>query len=275
MTAHPRHDTRLQTMVTAPYRHRALLKELIKRDILVRYRGSVLGLSWSFLHPVMMLVIYTFVFSVVFQARWQGGSGSKTEFALALFAGLIIFNLFAECINKAPTLVMSNTAYVKKVVFPLEVLPIVTLASAFFHLSISLFVWLLFYLAFFGLPPATFALVAVPLIPLTLFVLGLSWLLAALGVYLRDISQVVGVATTALLFLSPIFYPVSALPQNLQGFIHLSPLTVAVEQARDVMIWGKGIHLGSWLLYLAASLACAWLGFAFFQRTRKGFADVI
>jgi lipopolysaccharide transport system permease protein len=259
----------------SPYRHRALLKELIKRDILLRYRGSVLGISWSFLHPVIMLSIYTFVFAVVFQARWQGGSGSKTEFALALFAGLIIFNFFAECVNKAPTLIMSNTAYVKKVVFPLEILPIVTLASAFFHFLISLLVWLLFYLSFFGMPPATITLVAVPLIPLAFIVMGLSWLLAALGVYLRDISQVVGVATTAFLFLSPIFYPLSALPQDIQWIVHLSPLTVSVEQARDLMIWGRGINLGYWLLYLAASLACAWLGFAFFQRTRKGFADVI
>lgn len=262
-------------MITAPYRHRALLSELVRRDILVRYRGSVLGLSWSFVHPVIMLAIYTFVFSVVFQARWQGGSGSKVEFALALFAGLIIFNLFAECVNKAPALILSNTAYVKKVVFPLEILPIVTLASAFFHLGISLLVWLLFYLAFFGWPPLTITLIAVPLIPLALLVLGLSWFLAALGVYLRDISQVVGVLTTALLFMSPIFYPVAALPESLQGLIHLSPLTIAVEQVRDVMIWGRGIAVLPWLTYFGASLVWAWLGFLFFQRTRRGFADVI
>ena len=224
----------------------------------------------------MMLGIYTFVFSVVFQARWQGGPGSKTEFALALFAGLIIFNLFAECINKAPTLIMSNSAYVKKVVFPLEVLPIVTLASAFFHVSISLLVWLLFYL----LPSSAYR--PLPLhcsqSPSSLCLFSFSawsWLLAALGVYLRDISQVVGVITTA---------PPVLVPNILPGFRPTEepprrhppePLDHCRRASKGRHGWGKGVELGSWLLYLGISLACAWLGFAFFQRTRKGFADVI
>ena len=142
-------------MVTSLWRNRQLINASAKREVLGRYRGSALGLLWSFFNPLFMLSVYTFVFSEVFKSRWSGGSDSKTEFALVLFAGLIMFNLFAECINRAPGLILSNVNYVKKVVFPLEILPWVALLSAMFHGLISLGVWLLAYLVFFGLPHAT------------------------------------------------------------------------------------------------------------------------
>jgi lipopolysaccharide transport system permease protein len=234
-----------------------------------------MGILWSFFNPMIMLAVYTFVFSDVFKARWGGGSDSKTEFALVLFAGLITFHFFAECINGAPQSILSNVNYVKKVVFPLEVLPVVVLCSAAFHFLISFLVWLLFYLLFFGWPPLTIFWLPIVLLPHILLILGLSWLFASLGVYLRDISQIVGVGTTILLFLSPIFYPVSALPENFQLFIYLNPLTFIVEQARNVMIWGHGINWLGFALSLAISISVAWLGFAWFQKTRKGFADVL
>ena len=234
-----------------------------------------MGLLWSFFNPVLMLAVYTFVFSIVFKARWAGGSDSKTEFALVLFAGLMVFNLFSECVNRAPGLVLGNVNYVKKVVFPLEILPVVALGSAGFHLLISLFVWLIFYLIFFGVPQATIVLLPVILLPLVLMTLGLSWLLASLGVYLRDVSQIIGVVTTVLMFLSPIFYPIVALPEEYRPFMQISPLTLVVEQTRDVMIWGKNLDWSAWAFYLLISSMIAWLGFAWFQKTRKGFADVL
>jgi lipopolysaccharide transport system permease protein len=221
-----------------------------------------------------MLAVYTFVFSVVFKARWPGRSESKTEFALILFGGLMVFNLFSECINRAPGLVLGNVNYVKKVIFPLEILPIVAFGSAGFHMLISLFVWLIFYLAFFGIPHATIALLPVVLLPLGLMTLGFSWLLASLGVYLRDVTQIVGVLTSVLMFLSPIFYPIVALPEAYRPFMQISPLTFVVEQTRDVM-WGLGVDWVTWAIYMLVSLMLAWLGYAWFQKTQKGFADVL
>lgn len=234
-----------------------------------------MGLLWSFFNPILMLAVYTFVFSVVFKARWVGGSDSKTEFALVLFTGLMVFNLFSECVNRAPNLVLGNVNYVKKVVFPLEILPVVSLGSSAFHLLISLVVWLIFYLIFFGIPHATIVILPLVLLPLVLMTLGLGWLLASLGVYLRDVTQIIGVVTTVLMFLSPIFYPTIALPEQYRPFMQISPLTLVVEQTRDVMIWGKGLDWNIWTMYLLVSSIMTWLGFAWFQKTRKGFADVL
>lgn len=252
-----------------------LIFGLIRREVVGRYRGSVMGLFWSLFNPLLMLAVYTFVFSVVFKARWGGGSGSKTEFALVLFSGLMIFNLFAECVNRAPTLVLSNANYVKKVVFPLEILPLVVLGSALFHLAVSFVVWLAFYLCFFGLPPVTILLLPLVLIPYVLIILGVCWVLASLSVYLRDVAQVVGVFTTIMMFMSPIFYPVDALPEEFRAVLLLNPLTFIVEQARAVMIWNHGINWTQWGAYTLASLVVAWAGFAWFQKTRRGFADVL
>jgi lipopolysaccharide transport system permease protein len=262
-------------MIGSFWRHRSLIKALVKRDVIGRYRGSALGILWSFFQPVFMLAVYTFVFSVVFKARWSAGSDSKTEFALVLFAGLLVFGLFSECVNRAPTLILSNVNYVKKVVFPLEVLPWVVLGSALFHALISLGVWLVFYLVFFGMPQTTMLLLPLILLPLILFTMGVSWLLASLGVYLRDVTQIINIITTTLMFLSPIFYPVSALPAEYQFLLNLNPLTPAIEQARDVLIWGKTPDSLTFGIYAAAATLIAWLGFAWFQKTRKGFADVI
>lgn len=262
-------------MVSGLWSNRNLITTLVKREVIGRYRGSLLGILWSFFNPLFMLAVYTFVFSVIFQARWNTKSDSKTEFALILFAGLIVFNLFAECVNKAPGLILSNVNYVKKVVFPLEILPIVALGSATFHAVISWSVWLFAYLILFGIPHSTFLLLPLVSIPLLLLIMGLMWWLASLGVYLRDVSQFVGIFVTVLMFLSPIFYPASALPEYFRDFLFLNPLTTIVEQVREVTYWGKlpdFMILGTLII---VGLTIAWLGFVWFQKTRKGFADVI
>lgn len=262
-------------IVLSLWTNRNLLAGLIRREIVGRYQGSVLGILWSLFNPVLMLAVYTFFFSVIFQVRWLGGSGSKTEFALILFAGLLVFNFFAECIARAPGLILSNVNYVKKIVFPLELLPVVAMGSATFHLLISFLVWLVFYAAIFGVPHAGVLLFPVVLVPLVLLTLGVSWVLASLGVYLRDVSQVIGALVPVLMFLSPVFYPIKSLPEEYQAVVHISPITVAVEQARDVMYWGAPLGWKVWGTYLAISCVIAWLGFSWFQKTRKGFADVL
>ena len=262
-------------LIASFWRHRELTLALTQREILSRYRGSALGILWSFVHPLFMLAVYTFVFSVVFQARWGSGNDSKAEFALVLFAGLILFNLFAECITRSPSLILDNANYVKRVVFPLEILPWVPMGSALFHAMISLTVWLVFYGILFGPPRITILLVPLVVLPTVLFTMGLSWFFSALGVYLRDISQLTTILVTVTMFLAPIFYPISALPDNFKPLLFFNPLTPTLEQFRGILLWGQVPQFKVWMPYLAASALVAWLGFAWFQKVRRGFADVL
>lgn len=262
-------------MLASLWCHRHLISASAKREVLGRYRGSFMGLLWPIVTPIFMLVIYTFVFSVVFNARWGESDGSKTEFALMLFAGLIVFNFFAECITRAPGLILANVNYVKKVVFPLEILPVVSLLSALFHGVISLAVWLVAYVILFGMPHFTAFYLPLIVLPYMLFILGLSWGLASLGVYLRDVGQLVNLLTTVLMFMSPIFYPITALPENYRRFLYLNPLTTVIEQVRSVLYLGSPPNFSVLAVYWMAAFMIAWLGFTWFQKTRKGFADVL
>lgn len=262
-------------MFASIWRNRSLAMALIRREVIGRYRGSIMGVFWSFLNPVLLLVVYTFVFSVVFKAHWVGNSESKTEFALVLFSGLIIFNIFSECFNRAPGLILANVNYVKKVVFPLEILPWVALGSALFHATISLLAWLIAYVVIFGWPQVTVIMIPIIILPLAFLVMGLTWGLAALGVYIRDVSQFAGLITTAMMFLSPIFYSAESLPKKYRVFVFCNPLTPAIEQARSVLFWGKIPNMTHWLVFMAATMLMAYVGFVFFQKTRRGFADVL
>ena len=268
-------STTPRAMFGSLWRNRGLIRALVEREVVGRYRGSVLGILWSFFNPVFMLVVYTFVFSVVFKARWSAGSESRAEFALVLFAGILVFNLFAECVGRAPTLILANANYVKKVIFPLEILPWVAFGAALFHALISLFVWLVFSLVILGVPHATLLLFPLILVPLTLLIMGVSWFLASLGVYLRDVSQVVGVFVTALMFLTPIFYPLSAIPERFRGLMIFNPMAFVVEQTHGLLIFGTGLDWVGYTVLTIFSTLVAWLGFAWFQKTRKGFADVL
>lgn len=262
-------------IISSFWRNRRLVKNLIQREVLGRYRGSIMGVLWSFITPILMLAVYTFVFSLIFKARWSSESTSMTEFGMVLFAGLIMFNIFAECIGKAPTLILANANYVKRVVFPLDILPWVSLGSALFHAVVSLGVWLVAYLILFGLPHATAILLPLVVLPLVVLVMGICWVLASLGVYLRDVSQFVGILISVAMFLSPIFYPASALPQEYRWLLMLNPLTSVIEGAREVLFWGVVPDFAFLGFYLLGSSIFAWLGFVWFQKTRKGFADVL
>lgn len=270
------HSIHPMAILRSSWKYRQLIGNLIRQEVIGRYKGSMLGVLWSFFNPVFMLAVYTFVFSVVFKARWGAGHGeSKFEFALLLFAGILVFNIFSECITRAPNLILQNPAYVKKVVFPLEILPIIILGAAFFHATISLIVLLIFSFFVFGWPPLTFMLFPLLMLPLSAFTLAGSWLLASLGVYLRDVSQLIGIVVTALMFLTPIFYPVSAIPERYQSIIYLNPLTFIVEQSRNILIFGTQINWIGYCQLTIVSVFAAWIAFAWFQKTRKGFADVL
>ena len=263
-------------MASSFWRNRQLIWQMTKREVIGRYRGSVMGIAWSFFHPVLMLSVYTFVFSVVFKARWGGGNEeSKTQFAVVLFAGMIVHSLFSECLNRAPGLILSHTNYVKKIIFPLEILPWVALGSALFHTLVSIFVLLLFFFALNFYLHWTLVFLPLVLFPLLLVIIGAAWFVASIGVYLRDVGQTIGIITTVLLFLSPIFYPISALPPEYRTALLINPLTFIIEQTRAVVIWGALPNFVGIAWYAAAGSAVAWTGFLWFQKTRKGFADVL
>ena len=275
MNPNARHKTSAFEILGSVFRHRNLVIQMTKREVIGRYRGSMLGIAWSFFNPLIMLAVYTVVFSTVFQAKWNVGSDSKTEFALVLFIGMIVHGVLAESMNNSPALMLRNVNYVKKVVFPLEILPWVVLGSTLFHACISMLVWGIFYFVVNYSLQWTFIFLPIVLIPLVLFSLGVSWALASLGVYIRDIGQMTGVLTTILLFMSPIFYPASRLPEPYQTMIYLNPLTFVIEQARDVLMWGKLPNWSGLVVAYIVSIFVAWAGFAWFQKTRKGFADVL
>jgi len=271
---HP-YSSSIRELFLSQWRNRHLIVQLAKRDILGRYRGSMIGLAWSFFNPLIMLIVYTFVFSVVFKARWNVAGEDKVNFAILLFVGLIVHGLFAECINRAPALILSNSNYVKKVIFPLEILPTVALGSALFHAVVSLVVLLATQLLINQRLPWTVVIFPVILLPLLLATMGFAWLLSALGVYVRDIGQTTNIFTTILMFLSPVFYSVSALPPKYQLWVHLNPLTFIIEQGRNVLIFGKTPNWIGLGMALTMGLVLSAGGFWWFQKTRKGFADVL
>ncbi len=262
-------------MFRSAWDNRRLIWQLTKREVLGRYRGSMMGLLWSFLTPLVMLAVYTFVFSVVFELRWGPQPRRKSDVAMMMFAGMIVHNLFAECASRAPSLILSNPSFVKRVVFPLEILPLVSLGSALFHTLVSLLVLLGFSLTLQQQVHWTTMAMPFVLLPLVLLTVGLSWFLASLGVYIRDVGHTIGLVVLMLLFLSPVIYPASAVPEEYRIWINLNPLTFIIEQTRTAVLSGGAMDWVGLLLFVGGGLTVAWLGFAWFQKTRRGFADVL
>ncbi len=263
-------------IATHLWSYRDLIRQLTWREVVGRYKGSFIGLGWSFIQPVIMLGVYTFVFSVIFKARWGVEAGEdKAAFALALFMGLITFSIFSEVANSAPSLVLGNVNYVKKVVFPLEILPLVRLFSALINALFSLAVLFggVLIINHFIYPTA----LLLPLIwlPMMMFTLGCGYFLASLGVFVRDIGTVIGVLTTMLFFLTPIFYPVRAVPEQFHFLYRMNPLALFVEDARRVVLWGLSPDWTWFFVGMALSCAVMILGFLWFMKSKKAFADVI
>lgn len=252
-----------------------LIKQFTGREITSRYRGSYLGILWSFITPVIMLTIYTLVFSGIFNAKWGTGTGSKTEFALLLFCGIVTFNIFSETITRSSGLILGNVNYVKKVVFPLEILPVVVIGSALINGLIGLSILIIGLIVLLGTFHWTIIFVPIVLLPLILLSLGLSWFFASFGVYFRDIGHVLGVAVQALMFLSPVFYPISAIPKEFQFLYYINPISYVVEDMRRILVWGQLPNM-EWLAFGGIlSIIIAVFGYAWFQKTRRGFADVL
>lgn len=258
-------------------KNRTLIYQMTKRDIMSRYKGSVMGMGWSFFTPLLMLAIYTFVFSVVFKAKWgvSGDGDNKASFAVILFAGMIVFNIFAECFNRSVTLITSNANYVNKIVFPLSILPITILLSSLFHALISLVILIVASSILMHQFHMTILLLPLVWMPYFMALVGMMLILSSVGVYLRDLAQMTGVLTTVFMFTSPLFFPRSALPESLQPILMLNPLAYFIEVTRDVIIWGRAPELLSSVISYAASSIVLLLGYYCFEKLKKGFADVI
>lgn len=256
-------------------RNKSLVWEMSRREVLGRYRGASFGLAWSVISPFLMLGVYAFAFGTVMKSRWPQQAGGAHSYAVILFVGLIVHGFFAECITRAPSLVVSNPNYVKRVIFPLDVLPWSMMFSALFHGFVNAIVLALLMLVLEHRLHFTILLLPIIFIPLALLTMGLSWMLASVGVYLRDISQVMPVVATAMLFLSSAIIPISVLSPELQMLFHLNPLTFFIDEARMVVLMGEWPNWVALALTAAGAFLFAWLGHAWFMATQRGFADVI
>lgn len=248
--------------------------ELTKRDIAARYSGSFLGLFWSFLNPLLMLGVYTLAFREFLGVRWPD-MATGADFSLMIFTGMIIHTLMAECIGRAPTSIVANVNLVKRIVFPLAILPCVTLVSSMFNALLSIIVLLLFLLISHHSLPHSLIYLPILFVPYGLLLCGVSWFMASLGVFVRDITQMTGIITAMLMFLSPVFYPASSLHEPYRTWLVYNPLTMVIEQMREVVLFGQPPDWHALAIYSVASLGVLLFGYVWFRRTQDGFADVL
>ena len=256
--------------------HRSLIRQLTWWEVARRYKGSYLGLLWALLNPLLLLAIFTFVFSVIFKAKWGVAiSESRLEFALTLFCGLAVFNFLSESLNNAPGAILAHPNYVKKTPFPLEIIPLANVLSSLIHMLVSLGILVMGVLIFMKIFPWTLIFVPVLLFLLLSLTLGLTWLISSLGVFIRDMNYAVGFFTAALLFLSPIFFPITAVPKDFQFIMLVNPLSAYMEASRRIFLWGQSpnwLWLGEAGLF---SIAILIFGYGFFMKSKRAFADVI
>ncbi|NQU39076.1 MAG: ABC transporter permease [Lentisphaerae bacterium] len=264
-----------ETVWSAILRQRQLLRQLVRHNVLERYRGALLGLLWSLLTPLAMLAVYSFVFGFVLKVEWKESPPGVGSFALTLFAGLIAYNFFSEVVNQSTTVIIRNPNYVKKVLFPLEILPVAKLGEGLYHTAASFLILLVGELVLLHRIPMTALCLPVVLLPLILFTAGMAWFLAALGVFVRDAPYVVGIATNVLFFATPILYPASSLPPSFRWLVYMNPLAGSVHHCRQLLIWGEWPNV-AWFCYtLIVAIVTFYLGFIFFSKTQRSFADVL
>ena len=264
-----------EQMVTTFTKHWSLIFALSKREIEARYKGSFGGLGWYIIQTLISVGVYSLVFGTIFKARWAETGQAPINFAMALFIGLLVFNLFSESIGRASTLIITNANYVKKMVFPLEILPIVALMTALFNFIIGLIVFLVVCLVLQIDLSWTGLWLPVILAPFAIMVLGFMWFLASLGTFVRDTPQVVSLLTMIMMFLSPLFYPASTLPEELQSLIQLNPVAFPMEQSRKALLFGQSPDFSKLAIFTAIAFLVSALGYLWFRKTRKAFSDVL
>lgn len=273
----PRSARRLTTpydIVRPLISHRYLLAQLVKREVYGKYKRSRYGLFWILGQPLLLLLGYTLVFGVFLNTRF-GGAGTSTEFALVLFSGLIFYNFFGEVMQRSVQLIQTNAPFVKKVVFPLQLLHWSVVIASMVHAAFSFAVWIIFSLIIHGSVPIAVLWIPAIFIPFALFTLGCAWLLSGYAVFHPDAEHLVPVSLLLLMFLSPLFYQISSVPERFRSAMEFNPLTWVLEEARSVMIIGDHPNFAHMLIGTSIAIAVAWIGLASFMANREGFADAV
>ena len=277
LDAPPRAATRRPGLLATLRQHGFLISQLTRREVVGRYRGSHLGIVWSFVNPLLLLCIYTVVFRYIFNARsTEHPEEGWADFALMLFAALVVFNVFAECLGRAPSLILTNSNYVTKVVFPLELLPLTVVLGSLVHLLIGFVPLVLATLVSrSGHLHATVLLWPVLLVPIALWALAVAWFVSALGAFLRDLNEVMAAVIQILMYASAVFYPLARVPVGLRNVLRFNPLAFICEQSRNLVVWGEGLDWFGYALVTLAGLVAAAAGYKFFVNVKPAFADVI
>ena len=258
------------------WRYRELLWQFTQRNVELRHKGSHLGLVWSVLNPLLMLGLYVFVFGYIFGGKFGVlPNETRMDYALGIFFGLTLFQFFAEVLGISPVTIVGNPNFVKKVVFPLEILPAANVGGALFHLLISLTLAVLG-AVFFG-QGIGWSILWLPVIitPLVLVALGTAWLFSALGVFFRDIGQAMQFLTMALMYASAVFFSAARIPPNIWVFLRFNPLLLAIELSRDAALWQRPLNLNHLAYLYAFGLVSCSVGYLIFRRMKPAFADVL
>ncbi|MCE5307345.1 MAG: ABC transporter permease [Acidobacteriales bacterium] len=257
------------------WRNRSLIRSMVRRDVLGRYRGSFGGAFWTVLNPLLLMTTYYFVFGVVLQARF-GNDPSRAGFVLYFLAGMLPWLAFSEPAGRSPYVILEHRNFVKKLLFPIETLPVVQTIAGLVTEAFALGIFIAFLFFSRGAVPASVLWLPVLLLAQLMFTLGISWFLAALGAFVRDLGQIMGFLLTLWFFLTPICYPeASLIPSGAIKILSKNPLFVLVRGYRDIFLEGRAPAWGSmWKLYLVSALVF-WLGYAWFHKLRKTFADII
>jgi len=261
--------------LTCAWGNRELLVGLVRRDIYSRFRGTILGAFWVAAGPLVRLSTYTLIFGLLIQPKWQGRINDPVLIAFTYFSGLILFDFLMECAYSSANLIRENRVFIKKVVFPVEILPWVSVAHATFRYCVAMALLLLAYVAFKGVPPIETLLLPLFFFPFAMIILGLIWVVSSVATFVRDVGHVLNTFLPILMFASPVFFPLAALPEPVQVALMFNPLTFPLEQTRAVL-FGDGFH--AWLglvTYTFVAIAVSALGYRFFMRLRPGFADVL
>ncbi|MBL1217493.1 MAG: ABC transporter permease [Planctomycetes bacterium] len=260
---------------TALWRHRSLIRGLVKREIQSQHKGTLLGIVWLVVQPLMLLTVYTFVFATAFRPHVVDEDASKATYALMVFTGLILYTVFAETIGRAPRLMSSNKTFIKQIIFPIEILPAVVIGAALVKAVVSFVLLIAAYFIFIGVPTVTAITILLVVPPLLFLTTGLAWFISSLSVFIRDCAPAITVLVRLLLFLCPVFYSIEAIGYPYRYLILANPVSTCVILSKQALFkdqWPSPTHVA---IYWVVSLFVLWFGYAWFTKTRKAFADVM
>lgn len=264
-------------LIRALVPHRELITQFAMRDVQQKHRGSHLGLVWTGLAPLLMLAVYVLVFNTIFKARLNHSAPEgPLDYAVMLYCGLMVFQIFMAPVSRAPKLIVSKMNFVKKMIFPLEILPVSVVLSSLVYSSVGLVLVLVAHFAMGGRLHAAMLLFPVVMAPAILLAVGLGWILSALGVFLRDIDDIVNTVVQRMMFLlTPLFYSIESVPEHLRVLVYLNPLSAVVDGARKTLLMGEQPNWMALGIWTAIALVVCQVGYAMFERLRRGFADVL